>query len=88
MTLRVAAPLLPQPGERMDAIAAVEIQLQRTPDDPTAWDMKRELYAALTEREYWSLVTPDVIDNGNVHAPSTPSGGNASGTIRIASSGG
>ncbi len=58
MTRRVGQVLLPQPGQHMDAIAAVETQLTRTPDDPTAWDMKRQLYSELTEREYWSIAQP------------------------------
>lgn len=59
MARRVGNVLLPQPGHRMDAIAAAESQLALTPQDPTAWDMKRQLYSELTEREYWSLAQPD-----------------------------
>jgi tetratricopeptide (TPR) repeat protein len=59
MTLRVGDPLLHQPGQRMDAIAAVETQLALAPTDANAWDMKRQLYSELTEREYWTLVQPD-----------------------------
>src|ERR1035438_5505298 len=59
MTRRVGNPLLHQPGQRMDAIAAVETQLARAPDDPNAWDMKRQLYSELTEKEYWTLVPAD-----------------------------
>ncbi len=59
MARRIGATLLPQPGQRMDAIAAVEAQLARTPQDPTAWDLKRQLYSELSEREYWSLTQPD-----------------------------
>jgi tetratricopeptide (TPR) repeat protein len=54
----VAAPLLAQPGHHMDIIAAVEYQLTLTPQDPTAWDLKRQMYSELTEREYWSLNQP------------------------------
>jgi hypothetical protein len=54
MARRVGNVLLPLPGQRMDAIAAVETQLAATPDDPAAWDMKRQLYSDLTESEYCS----------------------------------
>jgi tetratricopeptide (TPR) repeat protein len=59
MPRRVGDPLLHQPGQRMDAIAAVETQLASAPSDANAWDMKRQLYSELTEREYWTLVQPD-----------------------------
>src|SRR6266700_153654 len=59
MARRVGASLLAQPGQRMDAIAAVETQLAETPQDPNAWDMKRQLYSDLTEPEYWSMVPAD-----------------------------
>ena len=36
MAKRVGQALLPMPGQRMDAIAAVETQIGKTPDDPTA----------------------------------------------------
>ncbi len=58
MTKRVGSALLPQPGHRMDAIAAAETQLAKAPNDAEAWDMKRQLYSELTEREYWSLTQP------------------------------
>ena len=58
MTRRVGQALLPRPGQHMDAIAAVETQLAKTPDDPTANDMRRQLYSELTEREYWSIAQP------------------------------
>ncbi|MSQ95368.1 MAG: hypothetical protein EXR98_12525 [Gemmataceae bacterium] len=58
MARRVAGVLLPQPGHRMDAIAAAETQLAKAPNDAEAWDMKRQLYSDLTEREYWSLTQP------------------------------
>lgn len=58
MTLRVGQVLLPRPGQHMDAIAAVETQLAKTPDDPTAKEMRRQLYSELTEREYWSIAQP------------------------------
>jgi tetratricopeptide (TPR) repeat protein len=58
MARRVAGVLLPQPGQRMDAIAAAETQLARNANDAEAWDMKRQLYSDLTEREYYSLCQP------------------------------
>ena len=58
MTRRVGQTLLPRPGQHMDAIAAVETQLARTPDDPHAKEMKRQLYCELTESEYWSIAQP------------------------------
>jgi tetratricopeptide (TPR) repeat protein len=59
MTRRVGQVLLAQPGHHVDAIVAVEAQLAKTPDDPTAWDMKRKLYSELTEPEYYSIAQPD-----------------------------
>ena len=58
MAKRVGQAPLPMPGERMDAIAAVETQIGKTPDDPTAVALKRQLYAELTEREYYSIAQP------------------------------
>lgn len=58
MVRRVGQTLLPLPGERMDAIAAVETQLAKTPADPTAIALKRRLYADLTEAEYYSIAQP------------------------------
>jgi tetratricopeptide (TPR) repeat protein len=43
---------LRKPGRRMEAIRAVERQQQRSPDDPAASELKRWLYAGLTEAEY------------------------------------
>jgi hypothetical protein len=56
---RVGEPLLAQPGERMDAIAAVERKLAQAqaPDD-SARDMQRLLYSELTEAEYNAAVAP------------------------------
>jgi tetratricopeptide (TPR) repeat protein len=59
MVRRVGNVVLPLPGEHMDAIAAVEIQLATTPQDPTALEMKRRFYAELTEGEYWSITKPE-----------------------------
>jgi len=41
-----------KPGRRVEAIAAVERQLAKQPDDPAAVDLKRELYAGLNEAEF------------------------------------
>ncbi|HET6572857.1 MAG TPA: tetratricopeptide repeat protein [Fimbriiglobus sp.] len=43
---------LEKPGRRVEAIAAVERQLAKQPDDPAALELKRELYAGLTEPEF------------------------------------
>jgi len=58
MNRLVGTPLLTQLGQHMDAIAAVEYQLTLTPQDATAWELKRQMYSELTEREYWSLNQP------------------------------
>ena len=58
MQKRVGTPQLALPGRRMDAIAAVERRLAVTPDFPPAWDLKRTLYAALTEAEYDQQAPP------------------------------
>ncbi|MCI0379269.1 MAG: tetratricopeptide repeat protein [Gemmataceae bacterium] len=59
MHKRVAVPLLAQPRRRMEAIAAVERQLALKADDQPAWELKRLLYAPLTENDYDSAVLPD-----------------------------
>jgi hypothetical protein len=43
---------LAKPGRRVEAIAAVERQLAKQPDDPAAVELQRELYAGLTEAEF------------------------------------
>jgi hypothetical protein len=53
---RVGEPLLTEPGERMDAISAVERRLAQTPDDPAARDLQRLLYSEMTEGEYVAAV--------------------------------
>ncbi len=50
MTRRVGQPLL-QEGRRLEAIAAVERHLAKTPDDAAVWELKRSLYGGLTEAE-------------------------------------
>jgi tetratricopeptide (TPR) repeat protein len=52
MQKRVGAPQLAIPGRRMEAIAAIERRLAEKPDNPPAWDLKRLLYASITEEEY------------------------------------
>jgi tetratricopeptide (TPR) repeat protein len=49
---RIGTAELDRPGRRMDAIAAVERHLAADPEDPTAVEHKRMLYASLTEPEY------------------------------------
>jgi tetratricopeptide (TPR) repeat protein len=49
---RVGATQLAVPGQRMNAIAAVEQQLASNADDTAAWDLKRVLYNDLTEAEF------------------------------------
>jgi tetratricopeptide (TPR) repeat protein len=56
MQKRVGGPQLAEPGRRMEAIAAVERHLQASPDDPSAWDLKRVLYSSLTEADYSAAV--------------------------------
>src|SRR5262249_39823165 len=52
MIKRVGNKMVAQPGRRMEAIAAVERHLAGQPEDPAAWDLKRLLYADLTEADY------------------------------------
>lgn len=56
MRTRVGERLVRQPGRRLQAIAAAERQLAAVPEDPGAWDLKRFLYAELTEADYDSAV--------------------------------
>jgi len=50
---------LRQPGRRMEAIAAVERRLRREPQNESARQLKRELYAELTESEFIAAVSPE-----------------------------
>jgi tetratricopeptide (TPR) repeat protein len=50
---------LRQPGRRMEAIAAVERRLRREPQNEAARQLKRELYAELTESEFIAAVSPE-----------------------------
>lgn len=52
LELRVGREQLQKPGRRMEAIAAIERVLKDAPEDPTAWSLKRVLYAPLTEMEF------------------------------------
>ena len=59
---RVGTPQLAIPGQRMEAIAAVERRLTDIPDDPAGWELKRILYSQLTEADYQAagqLPAPD-----------------------------
>lgn len=49
---RVGEAELAKPGRRIEAIAAVERKLATTPDDPTAVELQRVVYAGLTEGEF------------------------------------
>jgi hypothetical protein len=52
MIKRVGNIMVAQPDRRMEAIAAVERHLAAEPEDQAAWDLKRILYADLTEADY------------------------------------
>jgi tetratricopeptide (TPR) repeat protein len=54
MVERLGEAHLAEPGRRVEAIRAVEGQLAKTPDDPTATDLRRFLYSSLTEAEFVS----------------------------------
>ena len=43
---------LDKPGRRVEALGAVERTLREVPDDPTAVELRRALYAGLTEGEF------------------------------------
>ncbi len=49
---RVGREQLQKPGRRLEAIAAAERALIDVPDEPTAWSLKRVLYAPLTLAEF------------------------------------
>jgi tetratricopeptide (TPR) repeat protein len=49
---RVGQPQLARPGQRMEAIAAVERHLAGQPEDALAWSLKRMLYQDVTETDY------------------------------------
>lgn len=49
---RLGPPHMDLPGRRMEAIAAVERQLAKTPEDPAVLDLKRLVYSGLTEHEF------------------------------------
>ncbi|MBY0526925.1 MAG: hypothetical protein K2R98_26260, partial [Gemmataceae bacterium] len=58
---RVGGPQLTQPGQRMEAIAAVERQLSTHSEDPGGWDLKRLLYSTLTEADYEAVAGKDKV---------------------------
>ncbi len=49
---RLGEPQLDLPGRRIEAIAAVERQLLKTPDDAAALELRALLYSGLTESEF------------------------------------
>lgn len=49
---RLGPPHMDLPGRRMEAIAAVERQLAKTPDDPTVLELKKLVYSGLQESEF------------------------------------
>ncbi|OWK47303.1 tetratricopeptide repeat protein [Fimbriiglobus ruber] len=51
---RLGVAELAKPGRRIEAIGAVERELAKQADDPVAGDLKRELYAGLSEAEFVS----------------------------------
>ena len=59
MVERLGEAHLAEPGRRIEAIRAVERQLVKTPDDPTATDLRRSLYTSLTEAEFVSACGND-----------------------------
>lgn len=50
---------LNKPGRRMEAIGAVERALRESPEDPVAQELKRQLYATLTEAEFLAASASD-----------------------------
>jgi tetratricopeptide (TPR) repeat protein len=58
MARRVGWPQLQRSGRRLEAIAAVERQLHKEPEDTATWDLKRVLYNDVTEAEYHDAVPP------------------------------
>jgi tetratricopeptide (TPR) repeat protein len=71
LTARVGEPQLAIPGQRMNAIAAVETKLAAEPDNADAYDLKRLFYNDLTEEEYRTHVqsgkAPEEFDHAYVH---------------------
>jgi tetratricopeptide (TPR) repeat protein len=55
---RVGAVQVSLPGRLMEAIAATESRLGQEPNDAGAWDLKRYLYAGLSEPEYNESAPP------------------------------
>lgn len=59
MQRRVGGPQLTLPGRRMEAIGVVERRLAENVNNPAALELKRLLYATLTEEEYNQKAVPD-----------------------------
>jgi tetratricopeptide (TPR) repeat protein len=55
---RVGTPQLAIPGQRFEAIAAVERHLAANPEDADVWAFKRVLYQDLKEADYETVVGP------------------------------
>lgn len=55
MNRRVGAAQIAVPGRRLEAVAAVERRLAAQADDGGAWELKRVLYANLTEADYQAV---------------------------------
>ncbi len=49
---RLGPPLLEQPGRRVEAIAAIQRQLAKTPEDPATTELRNLVYSGLTEGEF------------------------------------
>jgi hypothetical protein len=58
MVRRLGENELAKPGRRIEAIAAVERQLQTVPDDAAALELRTLLYAGLTESEFLAACPP------------------------------
>jgi tetratricopeptide (TPR) repeat protein len=65
---RAGTPQLKEPGRRLEAIAAVERRLAESPDDASAWDLKRILYSELTEAGYQEAAGAEAAARGFDHA--------------------
>jgi tetratricopeptide (TPR) repeat protein len=72
LTRTVGEPQLPQPGRRMEAIAAVERYLADTPGDAEVWSLKQKLYQGVTEAEYEAAADTDRRRGGS--GPPAPPG--------------
>lgn len=64
---RLGTAELAKPGRRLEAIRAVERQLAAAPDDPTATELKRELYSGLTESEFAAAVSGPLAERADAN---------------------